>query len=182
MQPTPIAIPMPEILDPASVPSAPEAGEVVPREALEIVCHYGQQLWADLDRMRTYLLRSLPTDPRQPGPRRAASPRGPDDEEGWSAWIAAYSEVTSVLAGPRGDSGFGIGEAMREAELRRESPTARLMARRPASGAGDAESRPDSRPAQRKPLKPLAATLVLGALLREVVPRIRRARRARRTG
>lgn len=47
-----------------------------------------------------------------------ASPRGGDDGDGWAKWADAYAAITSVLAGPHGDSGLGRQEAVREAQLR----------------------------------------------------------------
>jgi hypothetical protein len=101
------------------------------REALEKTCEYGRQLWDHLDAVRHYLMDSLPPDPRSAGPhtRVSARPTGPDDTEGWSKWVDIYASVTSVLAGPHGDSGFGYGEARDAARIRSEAPNARLAAR-----------------------------------------------------
>jgi hypothetical protein len=90
-------------------------------KALHETCSYAQQLWQDLDALRSYLLENLPpgTGTAGDGQRRSAAPTGPDDEEGWERWAAAYAAVTSVLAGPHGDSGFGMDEARREARDRR---------------------------------------------------------------
>ncbi|HJQ01120.1 MAG TPA: hypothetical protein VJ851_05940 [Jatrophihabitans sp.] len=101
--------------------------------ALHESCGYAQQLWDNLNRVRGYLLDSLPPDPRSPGPNPSAgaSPTGPDDEQGWQNWIDAYATVTSTLAGPHGDSGYGLGEARREAELRRNAPVLQLHAQHP---------------------------------------------------
>jgi hypothetical protein len=90
-------------------------------KALHGTCAYAQQLWQDLDAMRGYLLDSLPPEQATAGDghRRSAAPTGPDDEEGWANWTAAYAAVTSVLVGPHGDSGFGMDEARREARDRR---------------------------------------------------------------
>lgn len=86
--------------------------------------------------MRGYLLNSLPPDPRAPGPHptASASPTGPDDDTGWDNWIAAYATVTSVLCGPNGDSGYGLGEGRREANLRRTAPVLRIHADHPGLG------------------------------------------------
>ncbi|MDT0261221.1 hypothetical protein [Jatrophihabitans lederbergiae] len=97
-------------------------------EALHQSCQYGQQLWRDLDAVRGYLLDSLPPVPGEiSGTGRldatSAAPTGPEDEDGWQNWIAAYAAVTSALAGPRGDSGYGMSEARREAQQRRATPT-----------------------------------------------------------
>lgn len=101
--------------------------------ALHESCGYAQQLWENLNRLRGYLLDSLPPDPRAPGPhtRVGASPTGPDDEQGWQNWIDAYATVTAALTGPHGDSGYGLGEARREAELRRNAPALQLHANHP---------------------------------------------------
>lgn len=125
-------IPTPQVLDPdrvltndrGDVTVDHEARAALLDEALQATCSYAQQLWHDLDAMRAYLLTSLPPDPRAPGPHptASASPTGPDDADGWENWITAYAAVTSVLCGPHGDSGYGLGEARREAELRQTAP------------------------------------------------------------
>jgi hypothetical protein len=126
-------IEMPEVLDPDRLLS-PERGDMSAEEhrdrarlleqALHESCDYGKQVWNDLAALRRYLVDSLPPDPRAPGPKptHSASPTGPDDEEGWDKWITAYAAITSVLAGPHGDSGFGLGEARQAAQLRRTAP------------------------------------------------------------
>jgi hypothetical protein len=137
METTPVPMPMPELLRPVSQVSD-NRGDLADRiervrrleEQLAKVCEYGQLLWHDVDALRHYLLASLPSDPYLPGPHRlSASPTGPDDEAGWTNWIAAYSEATSVLAGARGDSGFGLHEARHEAQLRRSAPDVLLLAK-----------------------------------------------------
>lgn len=129
----------PELLDPdrivdpgrgdMSVDHESAAREL--REALEASCEYGQQLWDHLGAVREYLMESLPPDPRAAGPHTqvGARPTGPDDTEGWQRWVDMYSSVTSVLAGPHGDSGFGFSEAREAARMRSEAPNARLAAR-----------------------------------------------------
>lgn len=95
-------------------------------EALQQSCDYGQQLWRDLDAVRGFLLDSLPPVPGEVSGRQgatSAAPTGPEDEEGWQNWMAAFAAVTSALAGPHGDSGYGMSEARREAQLRRAAPT-----------------------------------------------------------
>lgn len=89
--------------------------------ALRDSCVYAQQLWDDLDAARAYLLHSLPPDPaaRETQLPTGTSPTGPDDQTGWDNWMNAYAAVTSTLCGPHGDSGFGVAEAHREANLRR---------------------------------------------------------------
>jgi hypothetical protein len=121
-------------------------------QALHESCSYARQLWQDLDAMRGYLLDSLPPDPRTAGPghRNSAAPTGPDDEEGWERWSAAYAAVTSVLAGPHGDSGFGEAEARREARDRR-------VLLEGAADTGEATELPDQSPAQQpSPGRPAA--------------------------
>jgi hypothetical protein len=106
------------------------------------LCAYGQQLWNDVNAMRTYLLHHQPPTHRagQPARQLQGDPvsagqstttttgdagGAADDADGqaaWRAWIAAYAAVTSVLAGPHGDSGFGIQEAHRIAEMRLTTP------------------------------------------------------------
>jgi hypothetical protein len=121
---------MPEVLDPGRL-IAPESNAGSrdderaladsARSALEASCAYGRQLWEQLQATREYLLASLPPDPRREptAARRGAKPEGPADESGWVAWMAAYADVTSALAGPAGDSGHGEGEARRVAQERR---------------------------------------------------------------
>jgi hypothetical protein len=130
-------IPMPNVLDPDRMVSNSRDDMSVHdkaglsedlEEALHQSCQYGQQLWRDLDAVRGYLLDSLPPVPGEiSGTGRldatSAAPTGPEDEEGWQNWIAAYAAVTSALAGPHGDSGYGISEARREAQQRRAGPT-----------------------------------------------------------
>ncbi|MGH3264287.1 MAG: hypothetical protein ACRDNS_20090 [Trebonia sp.] len=70
-------------------------------------CNYGAALWEELDRERAYLL-ELAGDGGKPSVLR-----GGDD---WEAWAHRFAEVTSALAGPTGDSGYGAGEARRIAQ------------------------------------------------------------------
>lgn len=130
-------IPRPDVLDPDRVTSD-EREEMTLADhrdrarqfhaALRESCAYAGALWNDLDALRGYLFHSLPPDPRAPGQRKptGAAPTGPDDQAGWENWINAYAAVTSVLVGPHGDSGFGLGEARRAAELRRSAPNVRI--------------------------------------------------------
>lgn len=115
---------------------------------LHATCSYAQQLWRDLDAMRGYLLTSLPPHPRAPGlrPTASASPTGPGDGDGWDNWITAYAAVTSVLCGPHGDSGYGLGEARREAALRRTAPVLVVAAHH--RDAFDHQEEPASNPAR----------------------------------
>ncbi len=130
-------IPKPHILDPNRVldnrrgdfTADHKARAELLEAALQETCAYAQHLWDDLDSMRKYLIDSLPSDPRMPAPHRAsATPSGPDDDQGWQNWIDAFAEVTSVLCGPKGDSGFGLGRARQEAQLRRDAPSLRIAA------------------------------------------------------
>ena len=142
-------IPQPEVLDPDRVLSTDRdtmtdddhrSRANLLDTALHETCEYAQQVWENLNRLRGYLLASLPPDPRTPGPHTStgASPTGPDDEQGWQNWIEAYAAAIATLAGPRGDSGYGLGEARREAELRRNAPVLQLHANHPElSTAGD---------------------------------------------
>ena len=128
-------IPPPQLLDPDrigqshridSTTGVEELCELL-NDELHHSCAYAQQLWHDLDAMRTYLLHSLGAEPGSPSFRdgTSASPTGPDDDIGWDNWIAAYAAVTSTLCGPHGDSGFGLSEGRREAALRRAPSVAR---------------------------------------------------------
>lgn len=148
-------IPTPHVLDPDRILSNDRGDLTVDHEAraqllddaLHETCAYAQQLWHDLDAMRAYLLTSLPPDPRAPGanPTASASPTGPDDDTGWDNWINAYAAVTSVLCGPHGDSGYGLGEGRREATLRRTAPVLRIQAEHPElNPAPESESQPRS--------------------------------------
>ncbi len=130
-------IPKPHILDPDRILDNDRGGFTADHKAradlldaaLHETCAYADHLWNDLNAMRKYLLDSLPTDPRAPGPHRvSATPSGPDDDQGWQNWIAAFAEVTSVLCGPHGDSGFGLGRARQEAQRRRDAPIVRIAA------------------------------------------------------
>ncbi len=150
--PEPTPIPIPEVLDPeraqllGNLNTAEDAEQRVAdlRQALADSCRYGRGLWQGVDALRGYLLNSLPPDPRTPGLHHTgASPTGPDDEEGWRNWMAAYAEAHAVLAGPHGDSGFGVSEASREAQARRTAPSVRLLAEHPELQPGrSAGSRP----------------------------------------
>lgn len=141
-------IPTPKVLDPNRIldndrndlTADHEARAALLEAALHESCAYAQQLWDTDNALRAYLMSSLP-DPRSPGahPRVGASPAGPDDDQGWDNWIDAYAAVTSVLCGPQGDSGFGLGEARHAAEQRRASPVLNLHARHPGLGSDAAD-------------------------------------------
>ena len=125
-------IPRPELLDPARALSNErddftvadhKARSQLLADALKDSCEYAQQLWEELDGVRAYLVRALPDDPGRADARRGATaPTGPDDEEGWTDWMATYAAVTSVMCGPHGDSGFGADQARHEAYVRRVAP------------------------------------------------------------
>jgi hypothetical protein len=177
-------IPTPHLLDPDRVldndrgdfTADHEARAALLDKALHETCAYAQQLWDTTNALRAYLLDSLPPDPRSPeGHLRAgASPTGPGDAHGWESWIAAFSSATSVLCGPHGDSGYGLGEARHAAELRRSAPNLNLVADHPTLGepvrpdddakpeTSDRTPRPGNGPATgpSKPLKLLAAGVV----------------------
>lgn len=143
-------IPRPELLDADRVTSDEREDMTLDEhrsrarefdKALHATADYAGTLWNQLDAVRGYLFESLPSDPRRPGPqpRASASPTGPDDERGWQDWIATAAAVTSVLAGPQGDSGFGLSEARTAAEERRSAPNLRVFAAKSAAPATAAE-------------------------------------------
>lgn len=167
-------IPTPQILDPDRVLGNDRGDFTVDHEsranlldeALRDTCAYAEQLWQHLDAIRCYLYDSLPSDPRAPGthPHIGASPTGPGDDEGWQLWIDTFATVTSILAGPHGDSGFGLGEARLAARKRREAPNLAVLARTRTPDNIDADatsgedrnppsgsSKPAHRPADQKP-------------------------------
>ena len=125
-------IPTPELLDPGRLLTDDRDDLTVTEHrsrtaqlaaALHDSCDYAQALWRQLDEVRAYLVRSLPDDPQRTDARRhATAPTGPDDDAGWDDWMATYAAVTSVLCGPRGDSGFGADAAHSEAHARRVAP------------------------------------------------------------
>ncbi len=138
-------IPKPELLDPDRVDRDDRehftaedhrSQAQLLAKALGESCAYADQLWAQVNALRGYLLDSLPPDPRTPGPlaTAAASPTGPDDEDGWARWIAAFATTTSVLCGSHGDSGFGLSRAREEARLRRTAPVLALPDQHPHLG------------------------------------------------
>ncbi|HEV7206042.1 MAG TPA: hypothetical protein VGN18_15660 [Jatrophihabitans sp.] len=173
-------IPTPEVLDPNRVldndrgdfTTDHEARAALLEDALHKSCDYAQQLWDTANAMRAYLMNSLPPDPRTPGPHptTGASPTGPDDSEGWDRWTDAFAAVTSILCGPHGDSGYGLGEARHAAQLRRTAPNLNLAAHlsqtrepdaahRPAPSGDQVRRRADSS-ASPRPLRLLAAGVV----------------------
>lgn len=114
--------------------------------ALHATCDYATALWQHLDAARHYLYESLPSDPRAPGahPHIGAAPTGPDDEDGWQRWIDTYATVTSILAGPHGDSGFGLDEAQHAARARCDAPNLRVLERTRHDSAGDSPAAPSA--------------------------------------
>lgn len=157
-------IPQPQVLDPdrplrrrgteLTADDRPEA-ELL-SQALHETCQYAEQLWNELNGVRAYLLNSLPPDPRAPGahPSAAASPTGPDDDTGWENWVTAFATVSSVLCGPQGDSGFGLGTAREHAQLRRTAPVLTLQAEHPYQSASP-KAPPEPTP---EPASPTATT------------------------
>ena len=112
---TPEAVPQPEVLDADRVViedrealSADQLRTKLAdlRGAFQESCSYAQQLWTDVARARQYVWDNPPA--------------APDDDQAWSDWTDAYSELTSILAGPRGDFGMGLEDARRSARDRRD--------------------------------------------------------------
>jgi hypothetical protein len=180
-------IPAPEVLDPDRVldndrddlTADHQARAALLEDALHKSCDYARQLWNTLDGVRTYLWDSLPSDPRSPGshPHLSASPTGPDDEQGWDNWITAYASVTSVLCGPHGDSGYGLGEARHAAELRRNAPSLNLYAAHPElAGNPQPSAAPADAPAtarRRGSARTLATIALVVLAARGLLPRRR---------
>jgi hypothetical protein len=99
-------IPRPDVLDAnrADVDADPGEREQVER-ALELLrrgCDYGAALWQELDRVRQYL-----SDIAGEGVKPPLLRGGHD----WQRWARVFAEVTSALAGPGGDNGYGLSEA-----------------------------------------------------------------------
>jgi hypothetical protein len=150
-------IPMPEVLDPdrPRLVALEHEGDAQARadtidDAFHQATDYGQQLWRTLEEVREYLLDSLPPDRRHPGghdERLGAAPTGPDDDAGWDRWISAYATVTSALAGPHGDSGYGLGQAQQEAANRRSAAAVLLHAEGGRVEAAAERNRPAARAA-----------------------------------
>lgn len=180
-------VPKPQVLDPDRI-LGDEREEMTLEEhrdrareldaALKDSCAYAQQLWDRLNGLRTYLVNSLPQPRLSTDALGGASPTGPDDEAGWHAWIEAYAEATSILAGPHGDSGFAVDEARQIARARLEfsggsQPTVETVEGPPPVAAPN--------PA---PVVPIAlsqaASFVVGAVVGWVQGRTSAARRLRR--
>ena len=193
-------IPKPELLDPNRVDRDDRADMTLEDhrsraqllgKALDESCAYAQQLWDQVDALRSYLLDTLPPDPRAPGPHNVTSahPTGPDDAEGWQNWINAFATTTSVLCGAHGDSGFGLSRAREEAQLRRTAPELQMHAEHPqlalpepqSSGAaqqptGGSISAPQRSAASTMKTVGTAALAVLA--VRGLLPRPKAARRS----
>lgn len=181
--PEPTPIPIPGVLDPerahllGDLNAAEDAEQKVAdlQQALADTCGYGRDLWQGVDALRSYLLNSLPPDPRSPGLHRTgAAPTGPDDEVGWRNWMAAYAEAHAVLAGPNGDSGFGVSEASREAQARRSAPSVRLLAEHPELQPGGSVSRRSPSPLPSRLARVLAVATTTLAVRAVMVRRLRR--------
>jgi hypothetical protein len=110
-----VTIAKPEVLDPDRILENDidnffanhEARAVLLDRALRDSCAYAGQLWDALDAVRRYLF--------------DCAPGGPDDDQVWSTWMTAFADVTSVLCGPHGDSGFGRESALAEMHRRHQS-------------------------------------------------------------
>lgn len=152
-------IPVPRVLDPNRIGADADGGghdRAELENALEESRGYARELWKGLETIRRYLLMRVPApdEPNYP----ASSPVGLDDEEGWQRWMAAFAELSSLLAGPNGDQGVGRRRALDEATARRTAPVLRLAAAHPrvmtdlaaqeagASGAGATEPEATKRP------------------------------------
>lgn len=107
-------ITMPDVLDPSrsvllAEPegSGHDSAERLERaqRALTQACEYGQQLWHELDSVRSYLRADVAEGD---GAAVASLLRSTDQ---WHVWAHVYSEVCSALSGPRGDRALGESEA-----------------------------------------------------------------------
>ncbi len=107
-------MPKPEVLDPDRVALRPVEGHDPDalRErlsaALRDACAYGDMLWNELARVRQYLAELA-------DPAVDTAPRLATQAE-WDSWAHVYTEVTSAMAGPTGDSGLALGEARQLAQ------------------------------------------------------------------
>jgi hypothetical protein len=130
-------IPLPRVLDPdrlgAEITEGDDGCDRL-EEALRESRGYARQLWQGLDASRRYLVRRLP-EPGLLDGRIAASPAGLDDDEGWQRWMAAFAQISSLLAGPNGDQGVGRRRAADEATARRTAPVLHLAAAHPQTMA-----------------------------------------------
>lgn len=179
----------PELLDPDRILAPDREGMTVDEHrsraaeldsALHDSCEYARQLWDRLDAMRNYLVDSLPAAVAPDEKLGPASPTGADDERGWEAWTDAYAGVTSILAGPHGDSGFGLTEARQHVRARLEftrgrrptSETVEGIERTPPPGAPEPEVIPAPPPRHATPweVAALVAGLALGWAARRPRP------------
>ncbi len=187
-------IPMPHVLDPDRILRHDEENVTAEdhrtraellEKALRETSEYGQVLWRNLDAVRQYLMESLPADPRSPGPHPylCASPTGPDDEDGWARWVAAYASVNSALCGPHGDSGQGLKDARHAAVERRTAANVVLFARpggpdelrQPGMPSTSSDERGRDGSADTRERARTVAVIVVGLLaLRGAMPRRRR--------
>jgi hypothetical protein len=71
-------------------------------EPMRELGQYANQLWEVVQSVREYLY-ELAGENGKPSPLRG----GHD----WEAWAETWARVTSSLAGPSGDSGYGVSEA-----------------------------------------------------------------------
>lgn len=120
-------LPVPELLNPDRLLSE-ERTEMTLDEhrdraralygALHDTCDYARQLWLELQEVRRYLVASLPAPAPESGRLGGTRPTGPDDQQGWDAWIDAYAGITSALTGPHGNPTFGFEEARELARAR----------------------------------------------------------------
>jgi hypothetical protein len=80
-----------------------------------------------------------------------------------------YASVTSVLAGPHGDSGYGFTEARDAARIRTEAPNARLAARLHDGETGSSDSAPQgAREVATTAKRSVQESLTAGAILRGI--------------
>jgi hypothetical protein len=93
-----------ELTDPA------ELARVLQRVAMELdrCAEYGQRLWHQLRAVETYLRE----DVAQADLSGATGGRAGDDAH--RRWAEVYGSTLSLLAGPRGDSGYGQQQAQLE--------------------------------------------------------------------
>jgi len=119
-------IPMPSLIAdqvPARSLRDPESGnesgpiddppEVVSEaEPADPVSEYARQIWRQLDRVARYLRDDIARHGSDPLLLKSSSLLGNDTQ--WQDWQNSYAAVLSVLAGPRGDAGYGAQEARLE--------------------------------------------------------------------
>ena len=76
------------------------------------VTEYARLLWTALDNVAGYLRDEIARGPS--GPVLDDRPPALTTEEQWKQWRQCYASVLGVLAGPRGDQGYGDQEAQLE--------------------------------------------------------------------